>query len=470
MKLLNIDSHINGYSVSVNNCLDYNIAGAISFYNKKYLKIYCVLWGLFSNDKRNKNVNITKKVLDILGIELIGVNNINETNLIDTIKKLIDENYPVILNTHSAALFYSSMYLENSIKNINHSLIINGYDEDKKLLFIKENNINTKVLDHLTKSKPFSDYQLTYDMVIEIFRITKVSLGEQFYKKNSIYYLNLKKEIVVENVYNLIVNNFNELLNSNYDGLCGKIDEILKNNTFPNTFLGEQFRRTYYHSLNPIMDFLEEYYKLSKDLKFLNYKTDLLNIKEKVINYIVKNTYFCRSANYIKLNSYKTNILQCNSNLYEYLKSRKNIVSFEKQQEVNIMLSNEIKLFSDSENNLLKLNNIKKDEKVNDNFSFWKSEDKFKNHWLIIDFVQEKEINKIYIYHHDKNVYITKNFKIFGYTIERKRKLIYNIENNNEHINIVEFDKIKIVKLKILITKPNGGIDYAARIKKIEIY
>mgnify|MGYP003289996125 CR=1 FL=1 len=470
MKILNINSHIDGYNVSVNNCLDYNIAGAISFYNKNYLKIYCALWGLFSNDKRNESVNITKKVLDTFGIELINVNNINEANLIDIIKKIIDENHPVIFNTHSSALFYSIMYLENNIKDINHSLIINGYDEDKKLLFIKENNINTKVLDHLTKSKPFSDYQLTYDMIIEIFKITKDSLDEQFYKNNSICYLSLQNEIIIENIYNLIINNFCELLNSSYDGLCGKIDEILTNDTFSNIFLGEQFRRTYYYSLIPILDFLEEYYKLSEDLKFLNFKTDLLSSREKVINYIIKNTYFGRSADYIKLNSYKTNILQCNINLFKFLNLKKDKVLLGKQKRVNIISLNEVKLFSDSEDKFLKLDNVKKDEKVNDNLSFWKSEDRLKNHWLIIDFVQEKEINKICIYHHEKNVYITKNFKIFGYTIEQQRKLICNIENNDKQVNIVEFDKLNVIKLKILITKPNGGIDYAARIKKIEIY
>mgnify|MGYP003293675814 CR=1 FL=1 len=218
-----------------------------------------------------------------------------------------------------------------------------GWTWDKlfKSEFIKENNINTKVLDHLTKSKPFSDYQLTYDMIIEIFKITKDSLDEQFYKNNSICYLSLQNEIIIENIYNLIINNFCELLNSSYDGLCGKIDEILTNDTFSNIFLGEQFRRTYYYSLIPILDFLEEYYKLSEDLKFLNFKTDLLSSREKVINYIIKNTYFGRSADYIKLNSYKTNILQCNINLFKFLNLKKDKVLLGKQKRVNIISLNE---------------------------------------------------------------------------------------------------------------------------------
>ena len=49
MKILNISSHIDGYGIIVNNCIDYNIAGAASFYNIDFLRFYCILWGIYSN-------------------------------------------------------------------------------------------------------------------------------------------------------------------------------------------------------------------------------------------------------------------------------------------------------------------------------------------------------------------------------------------------------------------------------------
>lgn len=45
MRILNILSHIDGYGIIVNNCIDYNIARASNFYDKNFLKLYCVLWG-----------------------------------------------------------------------------------------------------------------------------------------------------------------------------------------------------------------------------------------------------------------------------------------------------------------------------------------------------------------------------------------------------------------------------------------
>ena len=65
-----IDYHLDGYSVEVNNCLIYNLAGAVSYYDKKYLLIYCAFWGLYSNWVfKNDEDKIKIEILKKLGLQ-----------------------------------------------------------------------------------------------------------------------------------------------------------------------------------------------------------------------------------------------------------------------------------------------------------------------------------------------------------------------------------------------------------------
>lgn len=145
MRILNISSHIDGYGIIVNNCIDYNIAGASSFYNKKFLKLYCVLWGLYSNyGIIPSDNNITNDVLNTLGLKLIFSENITEKNIIEQIRVHIDNNNPILLSVNHAALFYSIMYKEVNNDEINHNIVIFGYDDEKELIYIKENQLIMK--------------------------------------------------------------------------------------------------------------------------------------------------------------------------------------------------------------------------------------------------------------------------------------------------------------------------------------
>lgn len=71
------------------------------------------------------------------------------------------------------------MYKNPNINKLNHSFIINGYDDEREVFYIRENSINTELLSILTPSQPFSEFYLTYDMMEKIYYDTKEILADK---------------------------------------------------------------------------------------------------------------------------------------------------------------------------------------------------------------------------------------------------------------------------------------------------
>ena len=470
MKILNISSHIDGYGIIVNNCIDYNIAGAASFYNKNFLKLYCILWGLYSNyNITSIDTSVTTAVLNDLGLQLKYNDNISKKNIISQIKHNIDNHTPTLLAVNQTTLFYSIMYKEFNNAGINHNIIIHGYDAEKEILYIKENSINTEILDALCKNKIFSSYKITYKMLIGFYTNTKKLLKRRNYNSFCLYYIQKYKDIDLHNLKKRITLIFLEALKNSYDNLQNEISQLRDGGLYNSYYRSEQFRRTNYYSLIPLFDFLKEELLLENESEFQNLKNEFLSIREKIINSLAKNSYLNKRVISKNTKKFQHEIKKISDKLYCYIENKYNNINNYVISEVNYIEDKETILMSDSEDERLVLNNIRNEMYVNNNLSFWKSSENINQHWIIIDFTKYKFISKIIIEHHSFAVYITKDFSIFGLNESGWIKL-EDIKDNNDNINCFHY-KVpnKFRKIKIMIKKPNYGIDYAARIKLIKI-
>ena len=201
--------------------------------------------------------NITNVVLNTLGLQLNFNENITEENIIEQIRLHIDNNTPILLSVNHAALFYSIMYKEVNNDEINHNIVIYGYDDEKELIYIKESSINNEVLDSLCKNKVFSSYKITYDMLINFYSKTKQMIKTFDYNNYCLYYIQKVKNIDMIYLKKKIISQFLEVLINNQDYLLNEINQLLNVGKYDSYYRNEQFRRTHYYSLIPLFDFFE---------------------------------------------------------------------------------------------------------------------------------------------------------------------------------------------------------------------
>lgn len=161
----------------------------------------------------------------------------------------IDNNAPILLSVNYVSLFYSIMYNEINNDEINHNIIIYGYDNEKGLIYIKEKSINNEVLDSLYK-KIFSSYKVTYDMLINFYIKTKKMIKIFDYNKYCLYYIQKVKNIDIINLEKIIISQFLGALINNQDYLINEINQLLYVGKYDSYHHNEQFRRSHYYSLN----------------------------------------------------------------------------------------------------------------------------------------------------------------------------------------------------------------------------
>ncbi|WP_312107061.1 discoidin domain-containing protein, partial [Lachnoclostridium sp.] len=465
------------YGIEVNNCFDYNIAVASSYYNKNFLQYYCMYWSLFHNwnwEGLNNNIDIQKEILNRLGLENNCINGISTRNIINEYRKQIDQNRPVIFNVKSSALFYSIMYrLKHSG---NHSLIISGYDETRNLTFIRENSINSELISFLIKNRPISLYQLTDDMIIDIFTSSAIiydNNGVNNYPSYALSYIEKKIDIsnkeIEEDIIKCICKSF-----ENKDSLLiKKLELMISNNKYDEFFNSEQSRRTYFHSLAPMFDIIESKLTLKNDENYCELKRNYLDIRTVILSYIQK----C----ILKQNEFKRDKIENFINMHKLLDNQLSNVllnnSFNLYYEVYINYCKEtiVKISADSELIMdgikLSSENVLFESKENRQYDLWVSNGISFNHWMVIDLGIIRKIYKILIEHYNYvNDYITNKFDIYISNDSEHWKFLYGLAENDKVTTFIDLDKpINFRFFKLIIIEPNKGKDLNARIRKIEI-
>jgi len=473
MKLLNIDYQIGMYSVEVNNCIDYNIAGVSGFYKKDFFQLYCSFWGLFSNFLSYNQEYVRLKILDLFGLKLKNIKVLESATLISLIIEKIDCENPVIINTPNSVLFYSIMYKNSDVKRMNHSFIINGYDDSRDIFYIRENTINSDVLSILTSSQPFSEYYLTYNMLEDIYNETYAVLDNKREIDSFFQFMTCKEEVSIDKLIIEFINYCIEYFNNNKDLLYIEIEQMLNGKKYDSLYLNEQFRRTTVHSFKPVFDEIKKLLPLEFVSDFINFTNDYLKLREKIVNIIAKNSIKNSkiNENYLTkilydLNSYNKKIgLFCKKIIYKENMYYKNLK----------IICDDAIVTADSEyiigSKIFFSKSVLSELKVDNYFNFWMSDTKTRKHWIKIDFNRNIDVNKIVIEHRTNIKYITKDYKILISIDGKKWISIVNVKNNKEVFNEYNFEnKISFRFFKMNIYEPNNGIDNFARISKIDFY
>lgn len=473
MKILNLSYQLEKYSVDINNCIDYNIAETISFFKNEFFDYYNCFWTLYSNFYKVDISKIKYIILEILGLELINENIENSKDLIKKIKQRIDFEQPIIINVPNSILFYSIMYKNETVKSFNHSLIINGYDENLEVIYIRENSINTEVLSQLTLSQPFSKYVLTNTMIENIFIEMWKLFSKDEIEKNFFNYIVQKNKIDIADIKMRLVQEILLCFGEREDILTNELDKTIIRKYYHDYYRTEEFRRLILHSFKPLFDEIRKMLTAENTNEFDFIVNSYIRFKENIVNMLAKNSFKSAKVNEEKIEQIKFKLKEHHIKIFKFLSS--NIEKNKNLHSKHNLIRGDVHITSDSElvrgTKIFSVKNILTDSRSNDNLHFWISDNIMRSHWVKLDFLKKVYINKIVIKHRSNVKYITKNYKLLYSLDEINWKVLKNIKNNNYVVNEFLFnEKIEFKYFKIVITKANDGIDYSARIQKIEFY
>lgn len=473
MKKLIMDNFEYEYSVEVNSCLDYKIAGASSVYNKDFLRIYCAQWSIYTNWSNYDNKDIQDIILHNCGLLRKRIS-VKENNIIDIIKENIDKGYPILLFVATNTLYFSIVYKEETSKNIRHELLITGYDDEKEIIYIRENSINKEFYYKLLKAHPFMEYQMTYDMVKEIYNKNILIIND--YQNNCLE--------VIEKIDNININQlkyetfelFIKLFNNENDQLIHKIFNMIDKESYDKRFLREQYHRNYIQSIYAISKFLFKEFKISLENNMYNLFNQYLNTRLNIINLITKrvakNTAFDNESllNYVEL------LVQNNKSLFDYIKEQEiTIIERQKVNEYNLLYTIGTRILTDSH----KIDDkgieysancfLKEQNYITDN-NYWLSGENDTVHWMKVEFRKNYHINKIIIEHSKYITSITCDYDILYSLDNINWELLKVVQNNDKSINEFNFDNIEMKFILIKFNKSNREYGKRTVIRNLFIY
>lgn len=301
-KYLNIDSYPYpyGFHAKLINCIDIAIACSAGHYNHDNYFFYVFYYAMLNNWYDNDNYLVSpKKILRKIGLypRLEKVETENE--LIQSIKRNIDNNIPVLIPTTYYSLFYSRWtYLDESNRGVPHLLIIDGYDDDKKVFIIRDTLHVAQ--SEMPKLEPHEGYQsvgffklqLTESMIIDIWNLSNADLKTDM-KHKLITILKDNANPAKLNYESLIID-----FMTNYINKKNKFVDYIQNFNTYITLSEETIRNHFYKCLNPFFKVFDSALRLMKfDVPVLNEFNKIKNsyLKHRdnttavIIKYVIKN-------------------------------------------------------------------------------------------------------------------------------------------------------------------------------------
>ena len=459
------------YLLEINNCIDYKFAGASALFDKYFFKLYCAFWAYYVNwSSHSEGENIRKKIMEKLGLELRH-EKITKTNIVNTIKEKIDKGFPVLLSVCSSSLFFSIVYNNNESQYLGHILLITGYDDEKGIIYIRENSINKEVMAMLTKSNPLLQYQLTYQMLEDI--IEKNSIYINDYCEKCFYYMVLKENKKLS----LICLELYDVLKKCYlkfsDGLVNEIEVIIDEQKYNDKILDEQFHRSYRKSLDAIFDILEENSDNVIKQELLKIKEIYLLQRTKVINVLSRNALKNNAVNNEELMILANLLKDENNKLFTFIHDNCFFTKEEKNQ--NLLFLKDTIINTDSEKigengEIFSANSFLEKQNMDSGNSFWASDEGGFIHWLVVTFAKKCNISRIIIENSKYRDAMTSDYKLFYSNTGNDWIKIADIIDNQDSVNsyIVDLRDVKCIKIEI--TKPNKAFKKMCIIRNLYIY
>ena len=176
-KKLDIPLYVDGYNVTMINCIDLPIAASAGYFNSDNYYYYAFYISFLNNfDDTSNFSDIRDVVLEKLGLNIKKYTLNTPEEMLPLIKDNINKEQPVLLMVKYKALFYDSRYLLPNTGN--HCFIVSDYNSERSIWGIRESSLT---YGGVFKSNPMLRLQLTDKMLYDIWNLS----NEDFIKENS---------------------------------------------------------------------------------------------------------------------------------------------------------------------------------------------------------------------------------------------------------------------------------------------
>ena len=328
-KLLEIDSYKKGYDTDNLNCMDFPIAAGAGYYNYEYYYYYCFYHGAYYNWGNIKNpdrLTFRNDILRKLGLILkpISVQVQDSNSIMKGIQAELEKNHPVVMVVNYYSLFYYHGYMQEKYREQDHGILINGYDTDRSILYIKEYSHIEKDMTAYTNTYVLFDFILTEDMVVDIWKKSnEMFTDEDSERKAKIYYVESIREPSIKN-YKELVEDFFDIFDLNNDVLANYIKHYPNNMDLSVMENAIRLKKVCVNSLKVIFDVIKRGFPLLEEDKasqeeYTSLMDDFIGTREKITNILIANAIRQKEINKDRENQFIDQITQMNYKLFNYL-------------------------------------------------------------------------------------------------------------------------------------------------------
>lgn len=476
MGSINIPVFLDGYNVENMNCLDIAIAGGASHFNNNnyffysFFKCFNLNWGGELKDF----ISEQNEILSLIGLKIKKIH-CNVKTLLNEIKYFIDEGSPVLIPTKYNSLFFCSNYMDMKYKS-SHFLLISDYINKKKIIEIRECIHVNRDIRPLTKSAFFSRFQLTEDMVTEIWEMS----NSQFKFENSdfadaIFVLTKDEEFEPLTFTDLLDYFVSQELKSRLCNIIRYFKLLSNNDSF------KIYRRHFSNSLVMLFDCFDkavEEHTLNPDLvlEYNDIKEGFLKYRDNLLSILMANKLRNKT---IECERLVNEVIEYDQKLMQIIKTIHTTITLHITHPKTITLNLD-NTFSEEVNYALNSKVIASSclrpasNTVNGSLTTddsWSSQGSIGPHWLIFDLGEKKTLYKFILKHWYENPKkIITDYEIQGSENQALWETIISITDNNMteavyHIN----DLVSYRYLRLYITLP-GYFDNKARIVEFEAW
>lgn len=451
MKKIECDYYADGYNLDQIRCFDLSRACACGCYNKEFYYIYCFLYAMHRNFFWKKG-DKAEDIYELLGLKEEVIELKSGVHLLDVMKNSINNGNPVLLVLRYDAIYFNSLYHQET--DLRHGLLINGFDNEKGLINVKDYLPAKNLVRALAERKA----EIFMDLVIKENHLVEMWEESAAVGVNEIRIL--KKCGAPK------ISNYNEMLIYYLENASIEPGNYTCYNRLSELEYGD-IRKRLYNSSVMLLDVVRH------AVRIVNINTE--NLDEQ-ITLILKNR---NAATYIflkefmkhrKVNEYMVEyMLENDRRMYELMKIVLDLLREEKKVTYeNMALFATVLCDSEAKNAPAK-------NAVNGTISCdedcWLSSSHYEEHFFIVDLSVPKEANAIVIKHHPKKRnLVTCNFRVEGSNDLNNWVLINEIKNNEKNQTTITFKTTKYRYFRLYITKANIINENAARIYGFEIY
>ncbi|MFR7992558.1 MAG: discoidin domain-containing protein [Lachnospiraceae bacterium] len=459
MKNLPIDYYIDGFNVEDINCWDMTLATASAAYKNENYYFYSLLYAVYMNWPDNDE-QVTTKILSILGLKLTEYPIHSEEELIHHVCHSIDTRCPALLLLRYNTMFFNSLYKTDS--DLNHLLLILGYDQDTGLLNIRDylfarNFIRTAIPGN---ADVFVDFRIKYEHLMEMWRETRKQGVEGFYS--------------LEKVSDALIEDYEGLVQYYLDHVVVSRNDYERYNEAKSGDY-KQVRQKMYHSVAMMLRVIERAFDTQHCL--LN-RNDRAYLKQQLEFYIKNRNMYANKVIKELMREGKISqgsidcIVNNDQEIYEFISDIFERAQFvhasDKRTERN--LSYNATVLCDSEvqgwPGANAVNGITDSDR-----DCWCSGNEAPQHWLIVDLKMKKQANRFVVLHHPyKRKLVTRDFSIEGSNDMNDWDVLAVVHDNEQHSSVVETASAMYRYYKLNIMKSSSIDENVARILSFEIY